>query len=128
MNTSIAFDPVKFKETTRAQWESAAEPWNRWGPFIGRWLGQATEEMLDMARVRSAARVLDVAAGAGEQPGLCLKSRGLPAVTLEVFSPWRLLARMVACRECLHRYVRCERTENRTRAASRRWLAWHASC
>lgn len=67
MNDRPAFDPIRFKETTRAQWESAAEAWNRWGPFIGRWLGPATETMLDMAHIQPGSRVLDVAAGAGEQ-------------------------------------------------------------
>lgn len=64
---NAAFDAEKFKRTTRAQWESAADAWNRWGPFLGEWLGAATEAMLDMAGVVSGARVLDVAAGAGEQ-------------------------------------------------------------
>ena len=27
-----AFDPERFKTTTRAQWQSAAEAWHRWGP------------------------------------------------------------------------------------------------
>lgn len=62
-----AFDGEKFKQTTRAQWESAAEAWNRWGPLVGRWLGPATQAMLDMAGVSQGSRVLDVAAGAGEQ-------------------------------------------------------------
>lgn len=62
-----AFDPVKFRQTTRAQWESAAEAWDRWGPLLARWLGPATEVMLDMAGVHAGSRVLDVAAGAGEQ-------------------------------------------------------------
>ena len=68
--TSIApaaFDPDKFKATTRAQWQAAAEAWDRWGPLLARWLGPATETMLDMAAVGKGARVLDVAAGAGEQ-------------------------------------------------------------
>ena len=38
MGDRPAFDAEMFKQTTRAQWESAAEAWNRWGPFIGRWL------------------------------------------------------------------------------------------
>jgi len=62
-----AFDAAKYKQTTRAQWESAAEAWNRWGPFLGEWLGHATELMLDLAAIRAGSRVLDVAAGAGEQ-------------------------------------------------------------
>ena len=61
------FDPAKFKETTRKQWDSAAEAWNRWGPLLTRWLGPATELMLDMTDVGKGGRVLDVAAGAGEQ-------------------------------------------------------------
>ncbi|WP_028660086.1 class I SAM-dependent methyltransferase [Nocardioides insulae] len=61
------FDPVAFKRTTRAQWEQAAEAWHRWGPVIERWLGDATDAMLDDAALTSGSRVLDVAAGAGGQ-------------------------------------------------------------
>jgi len=67
IDTPVAFDPEKFRQTTRAQWESAAEAWDRWSPLLAEWLGPATEAMLDMAAVGSGARVLDVAAGAGEQ-------------------------------------------------------------
>ena len=63
----MAFDPVAFKTTTRAQWDTAAEAWHRWGGLLGEWLGPATERMLDLAGVHAGARVLDVAAGAGEQ-------------------------------------------------------------
>jgi SAM-dependent methyltransferase len=62
-----AFNPEQYKITTRAQWEDAAEAWHRWGPFIEDWLGDATERMLDAARVTGGSRVLDVAAGAGGQ-------------------------------------------------------------
>ncbi len=61
------FDPIKYKDTTRQQWETAAAAWHRWGPTLARWLGPATEAMLDMAKVGPGSRVLDVAAGAGEQ-------------------------------------------------------------
>jgi SAM-dependent methyltransferase len=61
------FDPEKFRQTTRAQWEAAAEAWDRWGPLLSRWLGPATEAMLDMAGIGRGSRVLDIAAGAGEQ-------------------------------------------------------------
>lgn len=67
MSTVTAFDPIKFKTTTRAQWENAAEAWHRWGPFLGEWLGPATERMLDLVGIQTGSRVLDVAAGAGEQ-------------------------------------------------------------
>ncbi len=61
------FDPVAFKETTRQQWNTAAKAWDRWSPLLTRWLGPATERMLDMTHVQTGDRVLDVAAGAGEQ-------------------------------------------------------------
>lgn len=64
---SATFDADKFRSTTRAQWQSAAQPWHRWGLFIGSWLADATEAMFDMARVGPGCHVLDVAAGAGEQ-------------------------------------------------------------
>jgi SAM-dependent methyltransferase len=60
------FDPIKYKETTRQQWQDAAEAWHRWSPAIEAWLGPATRRMLDLAGVRPGDRVLDVAAGAGE--------------------------------------------------------------
>jgi SAM-dependent methyltransferase len=61
------FDPVKYKETTRKQWQDAAGAWHRWGPVIETWLGDATEKMLGLAQIRTGHRVLDVAAGAGGQ-------------------------------------------------------------
>lgn len=70
MTTAIAakpFDPVKYKETTREQWQTAARAWNDWSPLLRTWLGPATESMLDMAKVGPGHRVLDVAAGAGDQ-------------------------------------------------------------
>jgi ubiquinone/menaquinone biosynthesis C-methylase UbiE len=62
-----SFDPDKFKQTTRAQWETAAGAWDRWTPAIDRWLGASTAAMLDMAGIGAGSRVLDVAAGAGDQ-------------------------------------------------------------
>jgi SAM-dependent methyltransferase len=64
---SATFDPGKYKLTTREQWEVAAEPWDRWGPTLESWLGEATEAMLDLAGVAPGSKVLDVAAGAGGQ-------------------------------------------------------------
>jgi SAM-dependent methyltransferase len=67
MDDRPTFDAGKFKTTTRAQWQAAADAWRQWGPFLGEWLGAATEQMFDLARIGAGSRVLDVAAGAGEQ-------------------------------------------------------------
>jgi len=61
------FDAAKYKNTTRQQWDAAAAAWDRWGPFLREWLGEATELMLDLAGIKAGSRVLDVAAGAGDQ-------------------------------------------------------------
>ena len=63
----MKFDPVAYKHTTLEQWESAAHAWHRWGPLLTAWLGEPTESMLDMAGIGVGSRVLDVAAGAGDQ-------------------------------------------------------------
>ena len=63
----MGFDPIKYKTTTRQQWEDAAEAWHRWGPTIEEWTAEATERMLDGAGVGPGSTVLDVAAGAGGQ-------------------------------------------------------------
>ena len=37
---TITFDPAAYKDTTRAQWEEAADAWHRWGPTLEDWLGR----------------------------------------------------------------------------------------
>lgn len=76
------FDPVKYKNTTRDQWQTAAEAWFRWSPTLNQWLGQATETMLEMAGISTGHRVLDVAAGAGEQSITTAKKIGTTGYVL----------------------------------------------
>jgi len=71
------FDPAAYKETTREQWQEAAAAWHRWGPELEAWLGEATELMLDLARLRDGDHVLDVAAGAGGQSIAAARRVGL---------------------------------------------------
>jgi SAM-dependent methyltransferase len=61
------FDAAAYKRTTREQWQSAAQAWSAWGTFLREWLGEASTLMLDMANLEAGSRVLDVAAGAGDQ-------------------------------------------------------------
>jgi len=63
----VVFDPIKYKETTRQQWQTAAKAWNDWSSLLRAWLGPSTEMMLDMAAIGPGCRVLDIAAGAGDQ-------------------------------------------------------------
>jgi SAM-dependent methyltransferase len=70
MNSSIDA-PVNsgqaFKASMRAQWDSSAAGWNAHGADIQAWLREPTDAMCRMAGVRTGARVLDVAAGSGDQ-------------------------------------------------------------
>jgi SAM-dependent methyltransferase len=61
-----SFDAAKYKNAQREQWNKDGAAWRRWNPVLDRWYGEATRQMLDLARVRPGQRILDVAAGAGE--------------------------------------------------------------
>lgn len=80
--TTPQFDPVKYKNTTHDQWQAAAEAWYRWSPTLNKWLGKATEKMLEMAGITSGHRVLDIAAGAGEQSITTAKKVGATGYVL----------------------------------------------
>ena len=60
-------DAETFKRATLTQWEKAAPGWNAHAPQIRAWLRAATDAMISMAGVEPGSRVLDVAAGAGDQ-------------------------------------------------------------
>jgi len=70
------FDPVKYKNTTREQWQTAAEAWYRWSPTLHQWLGKATDTMLTLAGTTAGHHILDIAAGAGEQSITAAKKVG----------------------------------------------------
>jgi len=67
MNAIAPFDAEKFKAATRDQWDKSAKGWNDQSTRIRTWLRESTDAMLEMAEIRPGARVLDVAAGAGDQ-------------------------------------------------------------
>jgi SAM-dependent methyltransferase len=91
MTDASGFDPVQYKETTREQWQETAEAWDRWGPTLEKWLGEATEVMLDLAGVGPGARVLDVAAGAGGQSIAAARRVGPSGVVLATDISSRIL-------------------------------------
>lgn len=61
-----SFDAPKYKNAQREQWNKDGAAWRRWNPVLDRWYGEATRQMLDLARIRQGQRILDIAAGAGE--------------------------------------------------------------
>jgi SAM-dependent methyltransferase len=75
---SPAFDPVRYKQTTREQWQAAADAWRRWTPVVQTWFADATDAMIELGRIQAGSSVLEVAAGAGE-PALTFAERVGPA-------------------------------------------------
>lgn len=67
MPTPSTTDPQAFKAAVRNQWNQSAAGWDNHTPAIAAWLADATEAMFEMAGIVAGARVLDVAAGAGDQ-------------------------------------------------------------
>ena len=63
-------------ETPAEQWNASAEGWARWAARATGYLVPATESMLDLARVRSGSRVLDVGCGSGEQTVIAARRVG----------------------------------------------------
>ena len=61
------FSPEQFKDATRQAWDQSASGWNRQTPAVHNWLAQATAALLETAHLTAGMRVLDIAAGAGDQ-------------------------------------------------------------
>jgi ubiquinone/menaquinone biosynthesis C-methylase UbiE len=55
------------ERSTAEAWDDAASGWHRNGALIRTWLHDATQRLLDAASLAPGAKVLDVAAGAGDQ-------------------------------------------------------------
>jgi SAM-dependent methyltransferase len=66
MNTAIYTSAVDENVKVHS-WDVAAAGWNHHAAMIHDWLQPVTQMMLDEARIKKGSRVLDIAAGAGDQ-------------------------------------------------------------
>jgi SAM-dependent methyltransferase len=73
---TAALDAAALKAATRAQWDACASGWNEHTVRIRQWLRGPTDAMLAMAGIKEGDRVLDVAAGSGDQTLDVLKRVG----------------------------------------------------
>ncbi len=67
MNLETPTDPSLPGDSSRRDWDSAAEGWDKHAPAIRAWLKRPTDAMMSMAGVAAGQTVLDIAAGAGDQ-------------------------------------------------------------
>ena len=65
-SVSASVSPA-FAEPAPHPWDGAAQGWHQHAGLIRTWLHDATAAMLDAAQLTRGARVLDIAAGAGDQ-------------------------------------------------------------
>lgn len=65
--TAATLPPEAATNVNQHPWDAAATGWNHHATLIHHWLHDATQTMLDDAHIGPNARVLDIAAGAGDQ-------------------------------------------------------------
>lgn len=61
------FNAEKYKKVTQAEWQKTAPGWHKWTHFLSELTREETNQMLDLAHLQSGHRVLDIAAGDGDQ-------------------------------------------------------------
>lgn len=62
----FSFDPVRYKESQRQQWNQVSEGWRKWWPLFEEGAQQMSNRLVVSAELQSGQRVLDVATGVGE--------------------------------------------------------------
>lgn len=75
LDTPNDFEALKARVC--AQWDSAAEGWDRHEASVGRWLDDVTAAMIDLAAITPGISVLDLAAGTGAQSVEIAKRAGV---------------------------------------------------
>lgn len=78
--------------STIERWNAIAESWHRWTPKMHVWYEPATELMLDLAQISPGNKVLDIAAGDGDQSLTAARRVGPSGHILAIDSADKLLA------------------------------------
>ncbi len=64
--TAQQFDPSKYKDGQRQDWDSVADAWKKWWPYFEQNMQQVSTALCDMAGIKPGDRVLDISTGIGE--------------------------------------------------------------
>jgi ubiquinone/menaquinone biosynthesis C-methylase UbiE len=76
--TTPQFDPTQYKAAQRQNWDAAAPAWERWADRIDESSRDVSRALIELARIQSSHRVLDIASGTGE-PALTVARHVGPA-------------------------------------------------
>ena len=60
------FDPNQFKMGQRQNWNSVAEGWKQWWDAFEKGAHRLSNRLIELAKIKSGQRVLDIATGIGE--------------------------------------------------------------
>ena len=60
------FDPNQFKMDQRQNWDSVAEGWKQWWDAFEKGAQRLSNRLIELAKIKSGQRVLDIATGIGE--------------------------------------------------------------
>jgi ubiquinone/menaquinone biosynthesis C-methylase UbiE len=85
-------DGNEYKKAAQQNWQKVATGWHKWVPFVSSLLQEETNQMLEMAHIRSGHRVLDIAAGDGDQSILAAHRVGSQGYVLATDLSSNLLA------------------------------------
>lgn len=64
--TTQQFDPERYKDGQRQEWDAVAAGWRKWWELIEGGAQHVSDRMLELAEIQPGQRVLDVATGIGE--------------------------------------------------------------
>jgi len=67
MMTTLTDDADAALAASPHPWDAAAQAWDSHSPMLGEWLHDVTQALLDATGIGPGSRVLDIAAGAGDQ-------------------------------------------------------------
>jgi ubiquinone/menaquinone biosynthesis C-methylase UbiE len=64
--TSTSFDPDQFKIVQQEAWDNVAEGWKQWWEILENGAQRLSDRLIELAKIKSGQRVLDIATGIGE--------------------------------------------------------------
>ena len=73
---SSTFNPARYKDEQRRQWNNVAAGWMKWWPLFEKGAQPLSERLVELAELRPGQQVLDVATGVGEPTVAALQRVG----------------------------------------------------
>jgi ubiquinone/menaquinone biosynthesis C-methylase UbiE len=89
---SNKFNVDQYKEASQREWQKVAPGWHKWISIISELVQKETVQMLELAGIQAGKRVLDIAAGDGDQSMMAARIVGTEGYVLATDISSNLLA------------------------------------